>query len=1404
VKQSPGYEKAHQMTRTFVPAIVLALCTCATAFAQGSPDLAADAFTISAADLQSLSATIPVDKQFPAQILYEEGNYKIAADGTLLFTHRMVYRVDSDAAVKGWAEVSAQWDPWYEKAAQIHARVLQPNGTFVELDQKTITDAPVKAEDDVTFSSAHVRRAPLPGMAIGSIVEEQEITEEKVPYFSAGALYRFGFQDNVPAARIRMVVDLPSSMPFKELVHDLPNLAIDRQNANGQRHIVYEQRNIQAAHSYDIQLATDQQLRPTVEFATGASWGSIAKAFSAMSDPQTVIADAETILPNPLPTERDARIRAIVKELHHDVRYTGVEFGAARLTPMRPSEVIQRHYGDCKDKATLLVAMLRAAGIKANLALLDVGPGPDVSTALPGISLFDHAIVYVPADGPHTQPLWIDATAETFAVGSLPYEDEGRNALIVSPETTALTQIPAPKPEDSVLIETRTFKLAELGPSQVEEQSDTHGSIDATYRAEFGGPETPRIHENLENYVKNTYLAKSLTKFTHGDATDFEHPFLLTLAADKSTRGNSSLVDAVAVVFPNNTINALAPWFSQQPPNEGPDESADVKSELALERQARPSTFTLRPYIYEQRTRILIPDGFLVRPLPANKTTQLGPATLTETYLNTEPGVVEVRFRFNTNVSTLTADQAIAMRTAVLELNKRDYVGIFFDQAGARELTAGHIREALAIDRKLIAARPDDALHHLQLARALLDAGIGTEAQAEALRATQLDPKLSAAFAQYGWTLEHNALGERFGKGFDRQASIAAYTHAIELDPDDNDPRFDLAILKEFNARGERYAPDADLAGAIHDYQALLDLNKNKGEQVLSPYRENMMYAMLYSRHFTELDALNATLPSSNSHRQLAIASVTAQHGAPAGIAEAERGNVAQTERNQNLLVAGNLLANLGLYPEAADVMTAGMQAANDAASEARRVELYKSLKKVSLTPLPATDPARPVQIATIGLMSGTLTRSQAIDITSKHAYSSQQALERDVDKALANVGFLAKVADRSGMAPSVMLDLIAGNMTFTSKGDDKLGYAVTSTMPGSTPDHTYVVKEDGAYRVVAGDKYRPDDNTPLATEILYALDHNNAAEAKAMLDWKRDLTHKEGGDDAFGGPLLPRFWTIDSSKPGADSPAAMRLAAISLLAGSMDVKPYLAEISAARDKANGLAQTDLDLLLAVSAIYAEQPAIGMPPAQRLLDQEPDSLTALSLIGQGYSLQHDPKSWQAMLAPRLARKPDDRDLLTQQVLAYELAKDWKSAKSTEQKVLDSGKANAADYNGYAWLGLFHNDFGDDITKAAQESAQLSKNSDFPELHTLACIYAAQGKTTEARKVLDEAMYANNQVEPNSAVWYALGLIYEQYGANSAAVDAYKKVQAHENDDHTFIEPTDTYVLAQSRLTALSH
>lgn len=284
---------------------------------------------------------------------------------------------------------------------------------------------------------------------------------------------------------------------------------------------------------------------------------------------------------------------------------------------------------------------------------------------------------------------------------------------------------------------------------------------------------------------------------------------------------------------------------------------------------------------------------------------------------------------------------------------------------------------------------------------------------------------------------------------------------------------------------------------------------------------------------------------------------------------------------------------------------------------------------------------------------------------------------------------------------------------------------------------------------------------------------------------------------------MLPRFWTIGSSKAGADSPEAMRLAAISLTAGSMAARKFLPELTDMRNKATGQRQTDLDLLLMRVAIGCEDPDLALTSAKHLLDQEPDSLSALRIAGLAYGMKRDAKSWIAMLQPLVDKKPKDHDLLFEQSRAYSYAHDWQASQEALRKVLDSGKATESDYNMYAWLGLFHQALGDDILKAAQQSTMIGKNSEFGSLHTLACIYAAQGHATEARQVLRQAMDAANLDEPNSAVWYVLGLVYEQYSDTAAALDAYRRVAANELDDHTFIDATSTYVLAQERLKAIA-
>ena len=111
------------------------------------------------------------------------------------------------------------------------------------------------------------------------------------------------------------------------------------------------------------------------------------------------------------------------------------------------------------------------------------------------------------------------------------------------------------------------------------------------------------------------------------------------------------------------------------------------------------------------------------------------------------------------------------------------------------------------------------AVHRLRHAYALLDAGLGARAQREALAATQLEPKYALAWKARGWMLQHDAVGRRFGAGYDRAGAIAAYRKARELDPTNTDIAADLGVLLEHDARGERYADKSSLELAVAAYR---------------------------------------------------------------------------------------------------------------------------------------------------------------------------------------------------------------------------------------------------------------------------------------------------------------------------------------------------------------------------------------------------------------------------------------------------------------------------------------------------------------------------------------------------------------------------------------------------------
>lgn len=162
-----------------------------------------------------------------------------------------------------------------------------------------------------------------------------------------------------------------------------------------------------AARRFEAQTPADVEPGAWVEFSDWEDWAEVSRWATALFDQPAGGArfDEELARFKALPPAE--RAKAIVRFVQDDVRYVGVELGAHSHQPHTPAWVLERGFGDCKDKALLLTAFLRAAGLEAWPALVHATAGLEVPSRLPSPGAFDHAIVQLALP---TGPRFIDGT----------------------------------------------------------------------------------------------------------------------------------------------------------------------------------------------------------------------------------------------------------------------------------------------------------------------------------------------------------------------------------------------------------------------------------------------------------------------------------------------------------------------------------------------------------------------------------------------------------------------------------------------------------------------------------------------------------------------------------------------------------------------------------------------------------------------------------------------------------------------------------------------------------------------------------------------------------------------------------------------------------------------------------
>src|SRR5262249_17972895 len=265
--------------------------------------------------------------------------------------------------------------------------------------------------------------APLPAVSVGALIETEEVYEESRPAFSGGVVRTVYVGNMAPVENTRIEILAQTNLPLRYELSDLPNAHAERTIETGEVPLTIAQGALTPVESIPQFTPGEVVLVPELRFSTGQSWKEVAAAYSALAEPQIRTSEVQSLVGaiTESKKDRDTVIRELVQKLHQQVRYTGVELGISSYVPQPTSTVLNGHYGDCKGKAAVLIAMLRAAKIPAYMALLTLGRSEDVRPTLPGFGSFTHAIVYVP--GPPDR--WIDATDDYAEPHELSAVDQG-------------------------------------------------------------------------------------------------------------------------------------------------------------------------------------------------------------------------------------------------------------------------------------------------------------------------------------------------------------------------------------------------------------------------------------------------------------------------------------------------------------------------------------------------------------------------------------------------------------------------------------------------------------------------------------------------------------------------------------------------------------------------------------------------------------------------------------------------------------------------------------------------------------------------------------------------------------------------------------------------------------------
>jgi hypothetical protein len=482
-----------RVTEVSWPALILALFFLKLTALAGTPDW-----------LKQLAvAPLPPYPDDPdAVVLLDERLMSLSPAGEVRTTYRKAYKI-----LRPQGRIRGRVYVYFDSETQLtFLKGWSITSQNEEYEVKESDAVETTAFSESLYADTRYKLLQIPGSQPGSVIGYEYQQRERPSVLQAV----WSFQDEIPVRHARLALDLPSNWSYTAYWRN--HVAVSPK-PTGQNRWMWELADIDAIQS-EPQMPTWRSVAGQlgISFASKSSgtseanqrtWAQVGRWYADLTNgrgeitPQIRDKTRELLAGVNDPLEKIRRLASFVQ---HGIRYVAIEIGIGGFQPHSAQDVLASGYGDCKDKATLLSAMLREVDIDSYIVLINTDRDY-MALDFPTPLSFNHAIlaIRIPQQD-QTGGLFatvsqiklgtlllFDPTDSSTPLGYLPPELQSNYGLLVSDAGGELVQLPLLPPSTNRLLRTATLTL------------DKAGNLQGTVNEIRFGPAAVELRDRLVN-----------------------------------------------------------------------------------------------------------------------------------------------------------------------------------------------------------------------------------------------------------------------------------------------------------------------------------------------------------------------------------------------------------------------------------------------------------------------------------------------------------------------------------------------------------------------------------------------------------------------------------------------------------------------------------------------------------------------------------------------------------------------------------------------------------------------------------------------------------------------------------------------------------------------------------------